>query len=59
MSAAVRGRTVRHVQHVMGMPISLAMRGRHAADGIGRAAWTEAMAVLREVDHVFSTYRAD
>ena len=59
MSAAVRGRTVRHVQHVMGMPISLAMRGRHAADGTGRAAWTEAMAVLRAVDHVFSTYRAD
>ena len=59
MSAAVRGRTVRHVQHVMGMPISLAMRGRHAADGTGRAAWTEAMAVRRAVDHVFSTYRAD
>jgi thiamine biosynthesis lipoprotein len=43
----------------MGMPISLVMRGRHADDVDGRAAWAEAMAVLRAVDHVFSTYRAD
>jgi thiamine biosynthesis lipoprotein len=43
----------------MGMPISLALRGRHADDGQGRAAWAEAMAVLREADRVFSTYRAD
>jgi len=49
----------RYVGHVMGMPISLAMRGRHAADAPGRAAWTEAMAVLRTADHVFSTYRDD
>jgi thiamine biosynthesis lipoprotein len=49
----------RYVGHVMGMPISLAMRGRHAADEVGRAAWAEVMAVLRAVDSVFSTYRAD
>jgi thiamine biosynthesis lipoprotein len=49
----------RYVEHVMGMPISLAMRGRHARDEPGRAAWADAMAVLREVDRVFSTYRAD
>ena len=42
----------------MGMPISLAMRGRHAADEVGRAAWAEVMDSLREVDAVFSTYRA-
>jgi thiamine biosynthesis lipoprotein len=41
----------------MGMPISLALRGRHAADATGRAAWGEAMATLHDVDRVFSTYR--
>jgi thiamine biosynthesis lipoprotein len=49
----------RYVEHVMGMPISLALRGRHAADREGRAAWAEAMAVLRAADRVFSTYRED
>jgi thiamine biosynthesis lipoprotein len=49
----------RYVAHVMGMPISLAMRGCHAADDEGRAAWAESVAVLREVDRVFSTYRPD
>ncbi len=51
--------TGRFVEHVMGMPISLALRGRHAADDVGRAAWAEAMATLHDVDRVFSTYRAD
>jgi thiamine biosynthesis lipoprotein len=51
--------TVRFVEHVMGLPISLALRGRHAADEAGRDAWDAAIAVLREVDRVFSTYRAD
>jgi thiamine biosynthesis lipoprotein len=43
----------------MGMPISLALRGRHRDDRAARAAWAEVMAVLRDVDRVFSTYRAD
>jgi thiamine biosynthesis lipoprotein len=51
--------TRRFVAHTMGMPISLALRGRHADDRFGVAAWTDAMAVLLEVDRVFSTYRAD
>jgi thiamine biosynthesis lipoprotein len=51
--------TARYVEHLMGMPISLAMRGRHAADDTGRAAWAEALSTLREVDRVFSTYRPD
>ena len=51
--------TSRYVEHVMGMPISLALRGRHAADARGRAAWAEAVAALRDVDRVFSTYRDD
>ena len=38
VSAAVRRRPRRYVEHVMGMPISLALRGRHAADDVGRAA---------------------
>ncbi len=50
---------VRRVEHVMGMPISLAIRGRHADDDRGRAAWAETVAVLREADRIFSTYRAD
>ena len=49
----------RFVEHVMGMPISLALRGRHAHDDAGRAAWTTVMTELAEVDRVFSTYRDD
>jgi thiamine biosynthesis lipoprotein len=49
----------RFVAHTMGMPISLALRGRHTDDRESRAAWTDAMAVLLEVDRVFSTYRPD
>ena len=51
--------TRRFVEHVMGMPISLALRGRHADDALGLAAWEAVMDSLREVDRVFSTYRAD
>jgi thiamine biosynthesis lipoprotein len=43
----------------MGMPISLALRGRHADDAAARAAWAGVMAELQEVDRVFSTYRED
>jgi FAD:protein FMN transferase len=49
----------RYVEQVMGLPISLALRGRHARDARGRDAWAAALAVLREADRVFSTYRAD
>lgn len=54
-SAPVR----REVEQVMGMPVSLAVRGRHAADSRGHEAWLEAVEVLREADRVFSTYRPD
>src|SRR5689334_28674 len=43
----------------MGMPISLALRGRHADDAAARAAWAEVVERLREADRVFSTYRPD
>jgi thiamine biosynthesis lipoprotein len=49
----------RYVEHVMGMPISLALRGRHTDDAAARLAWAGVLAVLREADRVFSTYRAD
>lgn len=49
----------RYVEHVMGMPISLALRGRHAADARGALAWAAALDVLRAADRVFSTWRAD
>jgi FAD:protein FMN transferase len=55
---AVRVPVHRKVEHVMGMPISLALRGRHAADRYGEAAWARALAVLHEADRMFSTYRA-
>jgi thiamine biosynthesis lipoprotein len=41
----------------MGMPISLALRGRHVDDRRAHDAWAEVVADLREVDRVFSTYR--
>ena len=50
---------VRRVEHVMGMPISLALRGRHTDDEAADAAWAAVLASLREADRVFSTYRAD
>jgi thiamine biosynthesis lipoprotein len=52
-------RPTRYVDHVMGMPIILALRGRHTNDHAALDAWAEVMPDLREVDRVFSTYRAD
>ncbi len=49
----------RRVGHMMGMPISLALRGRHATGARADAAWARAMTVLRAADLVFSTYRPD
>ncbi|MEO6510219.1 MAG: FAD:protein FMN transferase [Nocardioides sp.] len=49
----------RRVEQVMGLPVSVALRGRHT-DGPGAdAAWAAVMADLREADRVFSTYRED
>ena len=63
MSAAVVGvagvGTFRRVEQVMGMPISVALRGRHAHTVAGADAWAAVVAELRQVDAVFSTYRAD
>jgi thiamine biosynthesis lipoprotein len=43
----------------MGLPISLALRGRHSDDSLARDAWADAVRLLQEVDRVFSTYRPD
>ena len=48
----------RQVEHVMGMPISLAVRGRNAA-AAGGDPWAAVIDELRDVDRVFSTYRDD
>jgi len=49
----------RRVAHTMGMAVSLAMRGRHADDGLGADAWAAVMEELDAVDRTFSTYRPD
>ncbi|MET9271683.1 FAD:protein FMN transferase [Kribbella sp. NPDC003557] len=49
----------RYVEHVMGMPISLALRGRHADDELAAQAWADALDILRTADRIFSTYRDD
>ena len=59
MTALATARPTRYVDHVMGMPVSLALRGRHTHDHAALEAWSEVMADLREVDRVFSTYRSD
>jgi len=59
MTIRTRPATARYVEHVMGMPISVALRGRHTDDDVARGAWAEALAALRDVDRVFSTYRSD
>ena len=63
MSAAVVGLasmgTHRRVEQVMGMPLSVALRGRHATTAAGEEAWQAVVAELRHVDRVFSTYRSD
>ncbi|MGY1604489.1 FAD:protein FMN transferase [Geodermatophilus sp. SYSU D00815] len=41
------------------MPVSLALRGRHARDAAARGAWADVLASLRAADRVFSTYRPD
>jgi thiamine biosynthesis lipoprotein len=51
--------TARYVAHAMGMPISLALRGRHTTDDAARTAWAGVMDTLRALDRVFSTYRPD
>jgi len=43
----------------MGMPVTLALRGRHTTDVAADEAWLRTVESLREADRVFSTYRDD
>ena len=49
----------RHVEHLMGMPVSLALRGRHVDDDAAHDAWRRCLESLRAVDATFSTYLDD
>ncbi|SDR71156.1 thiamine biosynthesis lipoprotein [Friedmanniella luteola] len=49
----------RRVEQVMGMPVSVALRGHHSTTPDGEAAWQAVVEELRDVDRVFSTYRPD
>jgi thiamine biosynthesis lipoprotein len=49
----------RAVEHVMGMPVSSALRGHHATTQHGEQAWRAVIDELRSVDRIFSTYRSD
>jgi FAD:protein FMN transferase len=49
----------RRVEQVMGLPISLALRGRHDTGPEADRAWAAVLADLREADRVFSPWRAD
>lgn len=49
----------RRVAHIMGMPISLALRGPESTGPTADRAWERVQDHLHNVDGVFSTYRAD
>ena len=49
----------RHVEHLMGMPVSLVLRGAHSDDAAAHDAWAACLVDLRVADRVFSTYRDD
>lgn len=44
---------------ILGMPISLALRGRLAGTREADAAWENVVSELHEIDRIFSTYRED
>jgi thiamine biosynthesis lipoprotein len=53
------GAVHRHVEHIMGMPVSVALRGRQAGTVSAMDAWQAVIEQLHDVDRVFSTYRAE
>ncbi|WP_310526515.1 FAD:protein FMN transferase [Nocardioides sp.] len=55
----VRRTPWRDVVQVMGLPISVALRGRHAGDDVALTAWARVQADLHAVDAMFSRYRDD
>jgi FAD:protein FMN transferase len=59
MTSTASQPTHRRVEHIMGMPISLALRGPAAVSVDADAAWDRLVAELQEVDRVFSTWKSD
>ncbi len=51
-------RRIGGVEYAWGMPISLALRGRHTDDDQAAAAWAEVMSELRRMGSVFSAFRS-
>lgn len=49
----------RRVVQVMGLPVSLALRGRHRDDAATDSVWDAVVSSLCDADRVFSTYRPD
>lgn len=49
----------RRIEMIMGMPVSVALRGRLVGTPEADAAWQKVVSELQEVDRVFSTYRPD
>lgn len=49
----------RFVEQVMGLPVTLAVRGRHARTDLSRRGWDVVMAELTRIDALFSTYRPE
>jgi thiamine biosynthesis lipoprotein len=52
-------RRERFLEQVMGLPVTLAVRGADAHTARSHAAWQAVMAELTRVDQLFSTYRHD
>jgi thiamine biosynthesis lipoprotein len=52
-------RVHRRVAHVMGLPVSLALRGRHLGGPVVDHAWDHVLSSLRVDEAMFSTYRSD
>ena len=57
--STVRTLPWRDVVQVMGLPVSVALRGRHAGDDLARSAWAQAQEELTAADEMFSRYRED
>lgn len=51
--------TTRYVEHVMGMPITLALRGPRERGSAAQTVWRDVMSSLRAADKTFSTFRLD
>jgi thiamine biosynthesis lipoprotein len=52
-------RVERRVEHLMGMPVNLALRGRFSTGERADRAWADVVELLHRVDAMFSTYRSD